>query len=83
MKTELEIYAVLTDIFQELFDDDKIVLSADTTAEDIEGWDSFNHMNIIIATEAKFGIKIDFAEIEELQRVGDLVQAIIKKLQTV
>lgn len=80
MKTEPEIYAVLTDIFQELFGDDRIVLLADTAAEDIEGWDSFNHMNIIIATEAEFGIRMDFDEIEGLQRVGDLVAVVMKKL---
>jgi acyl carrier protein len=80
MKTEPEIYAVLTDIFRELFADDGIVLSADTAAADIEGWDSFNHMNIIVATEAKFGIQMDFSEIEGLQRVGDLVKAIMRKI---
>lgn len=80
MKTEPEIYAVLTDIFQELFGDGGIVLLADTTAEDIEGWDSFNHMNIIVATEVEFGIKMDFDEIEGLQRVGDLVAIVMKKL---
>ncbi len=80
MTREAEIYAALTEMFRELFADEAIVLSAETTAADIEGWDSFNHMNIVVATEARYGIQMDFAEIEDLRCVGDLVFIIIRKL---
>jgi len=44
-----EIYSKLTDLFRELFADDSIVLTPRTTADDIEGWDSFNHISVIVA----------------------------------
>ena len=74
------IYSQLTEIFRDLFDDESIVLTPQTTASDIEGWDSFNHINLIVATEAKFKIKFNTAEIESLHNVGHLVQVIEKKL---
>ena len=78
--TEAEIYSQLTTIFRNLFDDDAIVLTADTTAADIEDWDSFNHINLIVAVEQKFGIKFKTAELEEMHNVGHLVAMIEKKL---
>jgi acyl carrier protein len=47
----------------------------------VEGWDSFNHINIVVAVEAHFGIKIHTAEIEELRNVGELVELVEKKLK--
>jgi acyl carrier protein len=71
-----EIYAELTELFRELFSDDSIVLTPETKADDIEGWDSFNHLSIIVAVETKFGIKMSTAEIDKLANVGDLVAAV-------
>ena len=79
MKTEFEIYAALTDIFRELFGQDEIILSAETTADHIEGWDSFNHMNIILATEVRFGIRLEFSEMEDVKSVGALVSLVLRK----
>ena len=50
------------------------------TAADIAEWDSFNHINLIVATEAKFGIKFQTSEIESLRNVGHFVELIEKKL---
>jgi len=72
----------LTDIFRQIFDNDSIVLAPETTAEDIAEWDSFNHINIIVAVEAHFGIKFQTAETEELKNVGHLVELIQRKLET-
>ncbi len=77
---EQEIYTKLTEIFRDIFDDDSIVLKPETTAADIEDWDSFNHINLIVATEAKFGIKFKTAEIESLKNVGHFVSIIQQKL---
>jgi acyl carrier protein len=75
-----EIYSKLTDLFRELFADDSIVLTPQTTADDIEGWDSFNHISVIVAVETRFGVKMYTAEIENLANVGALVSAIQSKL---
>jgi acyl carrier protein len=74
-----EIYAQLNDLFRELFSDDNIVLRPDMTAEDIDGWDSFNHLSIIVAVETRFRIKMKTSEIDKLTNVGDLVAAIESK----
>ena len=79
MTTE-QIYSQLTEIFRDLFDDDSIVLKPETTAADVPGWDSFNHINLIVATEAKFKIKFNTAEVESLRNVGHLVDVIQAKL---
>ncbi|MBV9248416.1 MAG: acyl carrier protein [Acetobacteraceae bacterium] len=75
-----EIYGALTSVFHDIFDDEEIVLRPETTATDIPDWDSFNHINIIVAVETRFGIKFQTTEIESLKNVGDLVAAIEHKL---
>lgn len=77
--TEADIYQALTELFRELFADDDIVLTPQTTAADIEGWDSFNHLNLVVAVETRFGIRLNSAEIETLHGVGDLAAIIAAK----
>jgi len=50
-----------------------------TTADEIEGWDSFNHVNIVVAIENEFGINFNTAEMEELHEVGEIVKLIEAK----
>jgi len=52
-----------------------------TTAENVEGWDSFAHINLVVAIEQHFHIKIHTAEIEELKNVGELTQLVADKLR--
>ena len=75
-----EIYAQLTPIFHDLFDDENLVLAPGLTAGDVPEWDSFNHINLIVAVEAAFRIKFLTAELESLQTVGHLVDLVSKKL---
>jgi acyl carrier protein len=76
MPTEADIYAALNELFHELFADDGIELKPETTADDIDGWDSFNNLNIMVAVETRFGIKMTSAEVEGLKNIGDLVKII-------
>ena len=78
--TEAEIYRQLTPLFQDVFGDDGIVLTPETTADDIAEWDSFNHINLIVAVETHYKIKFGTAEVEQLKDVGDMVAAIRRKL---
>jgi acyl carrier protein len=75
-----EIYAKLTEIFHDLFDDSSIVVSPEMTAADVPEWDSFNHINLIISIEAEFHIKFQAAELEVMHNVGALADRIEKKL---
>ena len=78
--TEAEILEKLSEIFHEVFDDDGIVLTPETSADDISEWDSFNHIHIIVAVEARFGVKFQVAEVTALKNVGDLVTLISARL---
>jgi acyl carrier protein len=75
-----EIYAELTPIFHDLFDDETLVLTPGLSAGDVPEWDSFNHINLIVAVESTFQIKFQTAELESLQSVAQLVGLISKKL---
>jgi acyl carrier protein len=79
MRSE-DIYAQLTAIFHDLFDDDTLILTPDLTAAEVPEWDSFNHINLIVAIEAQFKIKFQTAELESLHTVGHLVDLIAIKL---
>jgi acyl carrier protein len=75
-----QIYAELTEIFRDVLDDETLVLRPDLTANDVEEWDSFNHINLIVAVEQRFGIKFQTAELEGMQNVGHLADLVGKKL---
>jgi acyl carrier protein len=75
------IYEQLTDLFREIFADDDIALKPDTTSHDIEGWDSFNHLSVLVAVETRFGVKLRTDEFDKLVDVGALVTAIESKLK--
>jgi acyl carrier protein len=77
--TELEIYSALTVIFADVFLRDDLVLTATLSAKDVPGWDSFKQIEILIATEQHFGIKLSTREIDELTNVGDLVSVVVAK----
>jgi len=76
---EAEIYGQLNGIFNELFFRDDIVLKPETFSNDIEGWDSYKYVEILLTVEDRFSIKIPNREIEELRSIGDLVGLIISK----
>lgn len=73
------IYQQLTRVFAEVFDDDAIVLTPTTTAEDVDGWDSLNHIRLIVSVEKAFQIKFSTPEIAKLKNVGELVALIASK----
>ncbi len=75
------IYRQLTDIFRDVFDDEGIVLTPDTTAADIADWDSANHVNLIVSIEVRMKIKFKTVEVESLHNVGHLVSLIEQKLK--
>jgi len=79
--TEHELYDSLTALFSEIFLRDDIALAATTTAADIDGWDSFKQIEIVMAVEERFGIRLLTREIDSLKQVGDLVAAINSKIR--
>ena len=77
---ESELYSELNAIFRNVLDDDAICLSESTTADDVDGWDSMNHIFIVVELEKRFGVKFHAAEMEDLKNVGDLVALLTQKL---
>jgi acyl carrier protein len=73
------IYAALTELFRDLFMRDDLVLAPSMTANDVTGWDSFKMIEIIMATEERFGVKLTTREVDGLRSVGDLVSLIAVK----
>ena len=69
----------LTAILREVLDDQELVLTAETSAADIPGWDSMAHIALVVEVECRFGIRFQAAEIEALRQVGDLVALIETK----
>ena len=76
---QTQILSALTQVFRDVFDDDSIELTAETTAEDIEGWDSQAHVNLIVAAEVRFAVRFRTAELESLHNVGQFAQLIMDK----
>lgn len=62
----------LTDIFMDVFEDDDLKITRETTAHDVEGWDSLMHVTLIVNVEQVFGVKFTSSEISTLNKVGDL-----------
>lgn len=76
----MDIKQSLTDIFCEVFDEDDIVLSDELSANDVDGWDSLTHMNLIITIEVRFNIKFSPRELTSFKNVGDLMASISNKV---
>ncbi len=75
-----EIMNEVTRIFKDVFDDDELVISESTSAENIEDWDSLGQINLLIAMEKKFTIKFDIREVTSIQNVGDMINLIERKI---
>jgi acyl carrier protein len=76
---ENEILLKVQSIISDALDLPDLTVTRQTTADEVEGWDSLNHINIVLAVEKQFGIKVHTAEIEELRNVGELVELVAKK----
>jgi acyl carrier protein len=74
-----DIYARLTDIFHDVFDDDTIQVTPTLTADDVDEWDSLSHIRLVVAIEKKFGLKFSAAEVARLKNVGEFVALIESK----
>jgi len=75
-----EILREIAEIMRDVFDEDDLQVSPETSAEDVEEWDSLSHVRLIVAIERKFGFKFKNSEIEGLKNVGDLVNTVATKV---
>lgn len=73
------IYEGLTEIFNDVFMADDMKLTPELSAKDVVGWDSFKQIEIMVAVEERFAIKLNTREIDSLRNVGDLADVIARK----
>lgn len=78
--TREEIFDGLNEVFRDVFDDEDITVTDSTTADDIEDWDSLEHINLIVAVEKKFGIKFTMGEVSGMKNVGEMADLIDKRV---
>ncbi len=74
--TKHDIIERLNEVFQDVFDDEDIVVDEETTADDIEDWDSIEHINLISAVESEFGIRFTMGEVSGMKNVGEMISII-------
>ena len=73
-----EVMGLLNPIFRDVFDDDELIIEVNTTANDIDGWDSLTHIRLVISIEKAFDLRFTAAEISALENVGEMVELIVR-----
>ncbi|MEG3637904.1 acyl carrier protein [Magnetococcus sp. PR-3] len=82
MMKEDEIYEMLTEVFVDVFDLDELDLSPQTSAQDIEEWDSMSNIQMLVAVERALNIRFSTVEVSGNRNVGEFVQMILSKLNS-
>ncbi len=76
--TREEVYERLNSVFRDVFDDESIEVHDETTSNDIEDWDSFEHINLVVAVEDEFSFKIPMGKVITMKNVGEMVDIILE-----
>ena len=78
--TREEVYEKLNEVFRDVFDDDSITVNDATTSNDIEEWDSLEHINLIAAVEQEFGMRFSMGQVVSMKNVGEMVDIILSQI---
>ncbi len=78
--TREEVFEKINEVFRDVFEDDDITVTDETTADDIEDWDSLEHINLVNAIEQEFGIKFTMGQIVSMKNVGEMADIILEKI---
>jgi len=74
-----EVLKTIQPLFNEVFERDDIVVTRETSAREVDEWDSLAQIDLVVSMEKKFGFKFSLDELIELQNVGDAVDLIVSK----
>lgn len=75
-----EVFVKLNEVFRDVFDDESITVTDTTTANDIDDWDSLEHINLLAAIEQEFGMKFNMGQVVSMKNVGEMADIIISKI---
>lgn len=75
-----EVFVKLNEVFRDVFDDESITVTETTTADDIEEWDSLEHINLLAAVEQEFGMKFNMGQVVSMKNVGEMADIIISQI---
>lgn len=75
------VFARLDRVFQDVFDDSSIHVGPETTADDIEDWDSLEHITLISAVEREFRMKFKMGEISSMKNVGEMARIVMERMK--
>ena len=78
--TREQTFEKLNEVFRDVFDDDSICVTDTTTSDDIEDWDSLEHINLISAVEQEFGMKFNMGQVVTMKNVGEMADIIMSQL---
>ena len=79
--TKEQMVKELDEVFQDVFDDEDIHVNENTTADDIEDWDSLEHINLVVAIENHFNMKFKMSEVTAMKNVGEMADLILERLK--
>ena len=74
-----ELFEKVQEIFRDIFDDENLIIEESTNSNDIDDWDSLNHINLVVAIESEAKIKFNFDELATLKDVGAMLDLILLK----
>ncbi len=75
-----EILNEITKVFADTLDEDNVELTEGSTADDVEGWDSLTHVQLVVAVEKKFKVRFTAKEIQSWKNIGEMIDSITSKL---
>lgn len=79
--TREAVFETLNEVFRDVFDDENIRVTDNTTSNDIEDWDSLEHINLLAAVEQEFGVKFNMGQVVSMKNVGEMADIIISQLK--
>lgn len=74
-----DVPAEIAEIFRAVLRDDALEVTSNTTPDDVPGWDSMNHIALVVEAECRFGVEFDPDDIDSMHSVGDLIAVIVAK----
>ncbi len=74
-----EILKIVNEIFVDVLDNPNVVIDFNTTANDVEDWDSLNHIQLVVAIEKRFNVRFKSNEIRNWENVNEMIESILAK----